>query len=168
MGGLTSLAAFGLVALLYRDLPRAETGQAPPAAEASRPAALPFWVLWGGNFSAQFADAVFGSLLPLYLLGLRAPEEVVATIAGVAISVGALGAAIASYLAPRLFARRAVAAMALSLVGAALAFGPLAMAGVWWQVPPLRATIGAFGGTAATLSYVLAATLATPGAAAGR
>jgi MFS transporter, DHA1 family, multidrug resistance protein len=160
--GLAFLVAFGLVAWLFRDLPRPAAGQALPAAEARPSAAVPLWLLWGGNFAAQFADAVFGPLLPLYLLDLRAPGAQVASIAGVAISVGALGAAIASYLAPRLFAKRALTALAFSLVGAALAFGPVALAGAWWQVPPLRAAIGAFGGTAATLSYVVAVATAAP------
>ncbi|MHB1134112.1 MAG: MFS transporter [Chloroflexota bacterium] len=165
--GLIFFGAFFLVAFLYRDLPREAAEKAvavTPAPGRAMPTAVPLlWLLWGANFVAQFTDSIFGPLLPLYLAALRAPGEALATVTGLTVSLGALGAAVASYLAPRLFARRGLRVMAFSLLVAAFAFAPLALANVWWQVPPLRAFIGVLGGTVATLSYVVAATVAAPG-----
>ena len=155
VAGLFAIA-FLLVYRLYQDLPSEHSDPTAAPAAARKPGVSTLWVLLATLFAVQFADGTFGPLLPLYLRSLGVPPDATASLAGLTVSLGALGAALSSYWAPRLGGRRMVSIIQGGLMGAALLSLPVALATSWWQIPPLRALIGFLSGGILTLSYTLA------------
>lgn len=153
-----------IVFWLYRDAPREARPTEVKEGERGRTSALAaVWLLCLSLFAAQFADSVFGPLLPLYMQELGVPAATVATLAGLTMSLGAVGAAVTSYGAPRLRRSWTAPIVAVGLAAAAIISLPVALASVWWQLLPLRTALGLCLGAIAALSYAVAAQRATAG-----
>lgn len=160
--------AFGLVAWLYRDVPR----QAPRPAEArvsadKEPASLAgsplFWSMLVVLFSANFLDGSFLVLLPLYLPLVGAPADSLALTAGLGLSGGALAMAVAAAYVGRLTNRFSDRLLIFGmLAGVALVLLVIVYAASWWQFLALRVLLGLLAGGLPTVAYSAAAGLVPP------
>jgi len=144
------VVALLLVAIVYREPPRAATGSGearPPRTSFAEILRFPnFVILLIGVFVFQFVERSLGPILPLLVADLGAPRNQVALVSGVLFSIVAATTAVGAQLAGRLLQRGtakrvvsrsawvsllAVAACAwaghLTLFGLALGFGGLAI-----------------------------------------
>lgn len=169
LGSALCLAALLVVAVLLRNpAPRAV---APAAGERPKPAhfldqlrsagfALPLGLL----FIAYFVDRSFLPVLPLYVAQLGAPPELVASSAGLALALGAIGNAVSGPVLGRLAGRYPLT----TLLTCTLAFGVLlcaliALVGDVVQFVALRTALALLAGGLPTLGFTMGAQAAARG-----
>jgi len=108
-------------------------------------------------FAVNFIERTFGPLIPLYVLQLHAPEQLLGTISGAVITLGSLAAAVAATAMGRLSRRRDPRLLLLlTLGGGGLILIPIAAAQEWWWLLLLRPLLDLFIGGNTTLTYALA------------
>jgi MFS transporter, DHA1 family, multidrug resistance protein len=115
----------------------------------------------GIMFVARFADKALPPILPLFLAELDTPQDQLATITGLVVSVGAIAAACSATL----YGRRSRPdntrrLLMIALAGGSLCSLLLAMSTNWQQVVVLRLLLGLLAGGTLSLSYALGARLA--------
>ncbi len=118
---------------------------------------LPLFIgLLVAAFTIQFVDKSFGPLLPLYIATLDAPLERIGTIAGLALTFGALSGSVAAVVIGRVSVRvEPRRLLFISLLGGALLCLPLAFVTHWWQLLIIRFFLGLFTGGTLTLAYAI-------------
>ncbi|HEY8475236.1 MAG TPA: MFS transporter, partial [Chloroflexota bacterium] len=159
MAGLTGVALV-VVSALFRE----EKGVAPrpsvPRSESARrgtlgtPSVRAFLV---AIFLAQFVEASFGPILPLYVAALGTPSESVASSTGLILSAGAVTSAIAASVAGRMAVRTPPwRILRIALPVGTLVVLPIALAQAPWHLLALRALLGLVAGSTPTLIYAMA------------
>lgn len=158
--------ALVLITWLYRDAPRpAQTRtsrqKSDGLAALTGPNPRLFWTTLGLLFVANFLDASFMVMIPLYLPQIGAPAESLALLAGLGLSGGSLtmaaSAAISGRLSSRLPTRRLLLGGAL---GSGIVLFGIVFAVEAWQFLTLRVLLGLVAGGLPTLAYAAAASLA--------
>jgi DHA1 family multidrug resistance protein-like MFS transporter len=112
-------------------------------------------------FVARFTERALPPILPLYLIELRTPSAMLATITGVVVASGALAATCSSIV----YGRRARPdntrrLLIIALAGGALCSVLISFAGDWMQVTLLRVVLGLLAGGTMSLAYTMGARLA--------
>jgi DHA1 family multidrug resistance protein-like MFS transporter len=112
-------------------------------------------------FVTRFTDRTLPPILPLYLVEIDTPSQLLATVTGLVVSGGAVAAALSSMFLGR-FARPGTTRrwLMLALAGGALCSAPLALSSEWIQVLGLRLMLGLLAGGTQGLAYTIGARLA--------
>jgi MFS family permease len=114
-------------------------------------------------FLTRFTERAIQPIVPLYLIELRTPEALLATITGVAVSGGAIAATCSSLLYGRWARPETVRRVLVSaLAGAAVCAALFGLARGWPEVIGLRLLLGLLAGGTISLAYTMGARLAPP------
>ena len=114
-------------------------------------------------FLTRFTERAIQPMVPLYLIELRTPEALLATITGVAVSGGAIAATCSSLLYGRWARPETIGrVLATALAGAAVCAALFALARGWPDVIILRLLLGLLAGGTISLAYTMGARLAPP------
>src|SRR5690348_15862590 len=107
-------------------------------------------------FCAQVVDRSFGPILPLYVAALGTPEDRVASVAGLVVSLGAVGTAVTATLCGRLGMRLPLRRLLLvtRVAGVALCLS-MALVRTPLELLAERTLLGLFAGGTLTLGYSL-------------
>ncbi len=156
--GVSVFATLAFVWLFNAEHDRAAIPQRKERASIGALAHLPgFLAVMVTLFSVNFIERTFGPLIPLYLAHLGAPDNLLATLAGLTITLGSLAAAIAATAAGRLSRFRNPKTLLLfTLSGGCLLIIPIAAAQQWWQVVAMRPVLALLIGGNTTLCYAVA------------
>jgi MFS transporter, DHA1 family, multidrug resistance protein len=107
-------------------------------------------------FGINFIDRSFGPLLALYVDGLGAPRDMIATISGLIISSGAITAAVSANVVARWASpERVRRVLMITLLAGAVCSLPIALATAWWQLLIFRPLLGLLAGGSLTLAFTL-------------
>jgi MFS family permease len=161
--GLGFVPVILIAGALYRDVPSVPSqGQTEPASSrwggvgAVLTSSVPLFL--AGLYVLNFADAGLSPVLPLYLVGLGAPTESLATTVGVVVAAASIGAAASAYALGRIGGRfGAQPVLVIVLVAGAGLSLLMAQAPTWWLLGAGRVMLGLVVGGGPALAYAAAA-----------